>query len=285
MAKKRKAADDGGKIPISDMKEDVIEKSEIGEDASVEDQSSVPAESAAEEAVDAVEAESEEAAESDFDDDAEEDKEDTYLKYLTSEYHKWRLWTLILAILGFSIVLISIGLSQANIINLKVFNLMMSVANLFIVMMLVFAFTRTRPYRKKIRSYDKYYVSIIDHDAKDGVRIEQRQLPDMDDFFKIFERGVRTELIPETEEYKSLRKTWILLYILAAVALVVAVALYLAIPDASLIATLILLAAFVLVIVAFYFDRTKMRPIRVKWARDKYGMSEFQVRDRMNENR
>lgn len=211
--------------------------------------------------------------------------DDTYLAYLTAEYHKWRICTLVLAILGFSTVLLSIGLLQGNIIQLKIFNLMMSIANLFIVMMLVFAFTRTRPFKKKIRSYDKYYVSIVDHDAPDGVRIEQRSLPDMDDFFKIFERDARTELIPETDEYKALRKTWITIYVIAAVVAVVAVGLYLAMPSLSLVATLLLLAAIILVVVAFYFDRTKMRPLRTKWARDNYGMSEFQVRDRMRKNK
>ena len=218
-------------------------------------------------------------------DDGVEPEEDNYLTHLTEEYHKWRIWTLILAILGFSIVVLSIGLLQANVIQLKIFNLMMSIANLFIVMMLVFAFTRTRPFKKKLRSYDKYYVSVIDHDAPDGVRIEERSLPDMDDFFKIFERDARTELIPETDEYKALRKTWITIYIVAAVVAIAAVALYLAIPTMSLVATLLLLAAIILVVVAFYYDRTKMRPLRTKWARDNYGMSEFQVRDRMRKKK
>lgn len=220
---------------------------------------------------------------------AEEDNgqsdDDAFLMYLTNEYQKWRIWTLVLAILGFSVVLLAIGLSQAHIIELKIFNLMMSIANLFIVMMLVIAFTRTRPFKKKIRSYDQYYVSVVDHDAPDGVRIEQRQLPDMDDFFKIFERQARTELIPETEEYRGLRKTWITIYVVAAVLAVAAIALYLAVPTMSLAATLMLLVAIVLVVVAFYFDRTRMRPLRTKWARDNYGMSEFQVRDRMREEK
>lgn len=216
---------------------------------------------------------------------AEEDEDDTYKAYLMAEYRRWRIWTLVLAILGFSIVLLSIGLLQANLIQLKIFNLMMSIANLFIVMMLVFAFTRTRPFKKKIRAYDKYYVSIIDPDAADGVRIEQRSLPDMDDFFKIFERDARTELIPDTDEYKALRKTWILIYAVAAVLAVVAVVLYVVVPTLSLVTTLLLMAAIILVVVAFYFDRTKMRPLRTKWARDNYGMSEFQVRDRMRKKK
>ena len=218
--------------------------------------------------------------EGDVEDD-EDEEQDSYLAYLTSEYQRYRIMTLVFAVIGFGTVFLAIGLSQANIVDLKVFNLMMSIANLFIVMMLVLAFTRTRPFKKKIRAYDKYYISVIDHDAPDGVRIEQRALPDMDDFFKIFERQARTELIPETDEYKKLRKTWLAMFVAAGVALVASVALYLAVPAASIVAIVILLAAFVLVVVAFYFDRTRMRPLRTKWARDNYGMSEFQVRDRM----
>ena len=72
---------------------------------------------------------------------------------------------------------------------------------------------------------------------------------------------------------------------IAAVVAIAAVALYLAIPTMSLVATLLLLAAIILVVVAFYYDRTKMRPLRTKWARDNYGMSEFQVRDRMRKKK
>ena len=217
------------------------------------------------------------------DDEEEAADDDAYLAYLTREYQKYRIWTLLLAIVGFSLILLTIGLQQAGVLEAKVFNLMMSVANMFIVFMLVLAFTRTRPFRKKVKSYDKYYVSIVDPEAEDGVRMEQRNLPDMDDFFKIFERRARTELIPDTDEYKKLRKTWISLYIAAAVVAVVSIIMYLAAPSLSLISTLLLLVAFVLVIVAFYFDRTKMRPLRTKWAKDNYGLAEFQVRDRMRE--
>ncbi len=262
----------------NDQKNSTVDERGLDENEAVVERAPMETESVADDESIA----SEESLESDAE-SAEED--DTFLTYLTNEYRKWRIWTLVLAILGFSTVLLSIGLLQANIIQLKIFNLMMSIANLFIVMMLVFAFTRTRPFKKKIRSYDKYYVSIVDHDAPDGVRIEQRSLPDMDDFFKIFERDARTELIPETEEYKALRKTWIMIYAIAAVVAVVAVALYLAMPSLSLVATLLLLAAIILVVVAFYFDRTKMRPLRTKWARDNYGMSEFQVRDRMRKKK
>ena len=214
----------------------------------------------------------------DFDDGEEGD---AFLMYLTNEYRKYRIWTLVLAIIGFSLILLTIGLQQNGVISVNIYNLMMSIANLFIVLMLVLVFTRTRPFRKKVRSYDKNYVSIIDHDAPDGVRIEERDFPDMDDFYLIFERKVRTELIPETEEYRQLRKTWLTLYAIAAVALIVSLVLYFLVPSASLFTTFILLAAFVLVVVAFYFDRTKMRPLRKDWAREHYGMSEFQARDRM----
>ena len=215
--------------------------------------------------------------------DAEIAEDDAYLAYLTQEYRKYRIWTLVLAIAGFSLILLTVSLQQTGIIQVKVFNLMMSIANLFIVLMAVVAFTRARPFRKKVKSYDKYYVSIVDPDAEDGVRIEQRQFPDMDDFFKIFERRARTELIPETDEYRRLRMIWLALLAVAAVIAVASIAMYLAAPFLSVASTIMLLAAFVLVAVAFYFDRTRMRPLRVKWSKDNYGLAEFQVRDRMAE--
>lgn len=207
--------------------------------------------------------------------------DDSFLEYLNTEYRKYRIATLVLAVIGFSLMLVTVALAQNGVVTLKVYNVLMSIANLFIVFMLVLAFTRTRPFRKRIRDYDKNYVGITDPNASDGVRMEERALPDMDDFYKIFERGVRTELIPETEEYAKLRRIWLATFAAAAALVLAAVAVYFVAPAASLVQTLLMICAFALVIVAFYIDRTRMKPIRNQWAREKYGMGEFQVRDNM----
>ena len=51
-------------------------------------------------------------------------------------------------------------------------------------------------------------------------------------------------------------------------------------PSLGIIATLMLLSAFALVVVAFYLDRTRMKPLRNEWAR-RYGMTEMQMRDNL----
>lgn len=87
---------------------------------------------------------------------------------------------------------------------------------------------------------------------------------------------------PTSPEYKRLRRIWLALYAAALVVGVTALVLYYLYPALNIPATLLLLVAFALVIVAFYMDRTKMRPMRVEWARG-YGMTEMQLRDNLRE--
>lgn len=206
---------------------------------------------------------------------------DNFYEYLTSEYRRFRLLTWVLGACGFALILVSVGLSQSGVVSLGIYNIMMSVAYFFILLMAITIFTRTRPFKRKMKEFKGEPVSTIrDDSAPDGVRMEEGKFRDMDDVYKILERDIRTEVIPDLPEYRRLRKLWLSVFALAAVLGVASLLLYYFLPASYIIATLMLLAAFVLVVVAFYIDRTRMKPLRNDWAR-RYGMTEMQMRDNL----
>lgn len=212
---------------------------------------------------------------------AESLETDTYYTYLVAEYQRFRLISWILGACGFALIFISIGLNQAGIVNLGIYNVMMSVAYFFIILMAICIFTRTRPFKRQMKLYKGEPLSKIrDDSAPDGVRMEDPKFRDMDDIYKILERDIRTEVIPAYPEYRKLRRTWLAVFVIAAVLGVISLALYYFYPDLNLIASVMLLGAFVLVVVAFYIDRTRMKPLRNDWAR-RYGMTEMQMRDNL----
>ena len=204
--------------------------------------------------------------------------------YLAGELRRYRMLAWVLGACGFALLMIAVGLNLNGIMPVKIYNIAMTVAYLFILLMAITIFTRTRPYRKRIKQLEgKPLSEIRDDSAPDGVKIDSMaQFRDMDDLYKILERDVRTEVIPDLPEYKRLRRIWLALYAAALVVGVAALVLYYLYPALSIPATLLLLAAFALVIVAFYMDRTKMKPMRVEWARG-YGMTEMQLRDNLRE--
>ena len=218
--------------------------------------------------------------------DAEEDKQDSYHDYLVSEYRRFRAIALVFAIIGFSGILAAVSLSMSGILVGKFYNLAMSIANAFIVFMAVVIFTRTRPFKKRIKQYENQandpssQQSIREEESEEAGETEESRLAHMDDIYKILERKIRTELIPESDEYRKLRRTWLAIYAVAAVIAVASLCLFYFMPELNVISTIALLAAFVLVVIAFYIDRTRMRPMRVEWAR-KFGMTEMQYRDNM----
>ena len=215
---------------------------------------------------------------------AEDEEADRFHAYLTGELRRYRMLAWVLGACGFALLMIAVGLNLNGIMPVKIYNIAMSVAYLFILLMAITIFTRTRPCRKRIKQLEgKPLSEIRDDNAPDGVKIDSMaQFRDMDDLYKILERDVRTEVIPDLPEYKRLRRIWLALYAAALVVGVTALVLYYLYPVLNIPATLLLLVAFALVIVAFYMDRTKMRPMRVEWARG-YGMTEMQLRDNLRE--
>lgn len=208
------------------------------------------------------------------------EENDRFMEYLASEYRHYRLMAWILGGVGFLIVFIAVGLSMNGIMPVKIYNLIMSVAFLFILLMAITIFTRTRPAKRRMKQLKGEPLSTIhDENAPDGVRMEENpQFRDMDDLYKILERNVRTEVIPEGEEYRRLRRIWLLTFAAAFVIGAASLVVYYFRPELTIPASIMLLMAFALVIVAFYIDRTKMKPMRNEWAAQ-FGMSEMQLRD------
>lgn len=214
-----------------------------------------------------------------------EQEADSFYEYLTSEYRRFRLLTWVLGGCGFALILVSVGLSQAGIVTFGVYNVMMSVAYFFILLMAIIIFTRTRPFKRKMKEFKGEPLSQLhDDDAPDGVRMEEGNFRDMDDIYKILERDIRTEVVPDLPEYRRLRRTWLAVFIAAAALGAVSLLLYYLFPSLNVVASLMLLAAFALVVIAFYLDRTRMKPMRNDWAR-RYGMTEMQMRDNLREIR
>lgn len=212
---------------------------------------------------------------------AADDSADSFYEYLTTEYRRFRMLTWVFGICGFSLILIAVGLNQTGVMSLGIYNIVMSVAYLAILLMAITIFTRTRPFKRRIKEYNGEPVSSIrDDNAPDGVKMEDPKFRDMDDVYKILERDIRTEVIPEMPEYRQLRRAWLGVYAAAAALGLASLVLYYLRPEWGIAASFMLLGAFILVIVAFYIDRTRMKPLRNAWAKQ-YGMTEMQMRDNL----
>ncbi len=210
----------------------------------------------------------------------EGEQTDRFTEYLAEEYRKYRALAWVLGGVGFSVILIAVGLNMNGILPIKLYNLIMSVAYLFIILMGITIFTRTRPVKRRIKELKGEPMSTLhDENAPDGVKIEKDpKFRDMDDVYKILERDIRTEVIPQDDKYLALRRIWLAVFIAALVIALISLSMYYFIPRLNILASVMLLSSFGLVIVAFYIDRTKMRPMRVEWAR-RFGMTEMQLRD------
>ncbi len=210
----------------------------------------------------------------------DEDQSDRFTEYLAEAYRQYRALAWGLGGVGCSVILIAVGLNMNGILPLKLYNLIMSVAYLFIILMGITIFTRTRPVKRRIKELKGEPMSTLhDENAPDGVKIEKDpKFRDMDDVYKILERDIRTEVIPQDDKYLALRRIWLAVFIAALVIALISLSMYYFIPRLNILASVMLLSSFGLVIVAFYIDRTKMRPMRVEWAR-RFGMTEMQLRD------
>lgn len=231
-------------------------------------------------ALDAQDAQTPEGNESDT--TANDKDSDSYYAYLVAEHHRFRTISLVFAIIGFSLITAAVSLSVAGILTGGLYNIIMSIANFFIILTAIVFFTKTRPFKRRMKDYTGEPKSTVtDPEAPDGVRMEDPKFRDTDDMYKILERKVRTEVVPDTQEYHRLRRAWLAMFAAAGVIAVFSLALFYFYPESNVVATLILLTAFVLVIIAFYIDRTRMRPLRTEWARQR-GMTEMQYRDNMH---
>lgn len=216
--------------------------------------------------------------------EAKPEEQDRFYEYLAGELNRYRKLTWVLGTCGFALLLIAVALNMNGIMPLRIYNIAMTIAYLFIILMFIMIFTRSRPVKKRMRQLEGKPVSDIrDENAPDGVKIDPAaQFRNMDDLYKILERDIRTEVIPDLPEYRKLRRIWLSMYIAALIVGIAALVLYYLQPELAIPATLILLLAFALVIGAFYIDRTKMRPMRQEWAQQ-YGMTEMQMRDNLRE--
>ena len=206
---------------------------------------------------------------------------DSFYEYLATEYRRFRLLTWVFGICGFSLILVAVSLNQTGVMSLGIYNIVMSVAYFAILLMAITIFTRTRPFKRRMKEYSGEPISNIrDDSAPDGVKMEDPKFRDMDDVYKILERDIRTEVIPEMPEYRKLRRLWLGLMGAAALIALASLVMYYLRPEWGLISSFILLTAFILVIVAFYVDRTRMKPLRNAWAKQ-YGMTEMQMRDNL----
>ena len=104
----------------------------------------------------------------------EGEQTDCFTKYLAEEYRKYRALAWVLGGVGFSVILIAVGLNMNGILPIKLYNLIMSVAYLFIILMGIKIFTRKRPVKRRIKELKGDPMSTLqDENAPDGVKIEK----------------------------------------------------------------------------------------------------------------
>ena len=98
------------------------------------------------------------------------ESENAFRRYLIGEYRRARIFTLVLAICGISLLLIAVSLNQSGVMPLNVYNAMMTLAYLFIVITAVFGLARMRPFKKRLKAIDAMPSgSVVDPQADDGL--------------------------------------------------------------------------------------------------------------------
>ena len=102
----------------------------------------------------------------------------------------------------------------------------------------------------------------------------------IDDFYKIFERGIRNELVPPWEGYRRVLRIRNIVFFVSAIVLVLAIALYFLLPTLEVLSIVLLLLAYLGIVVGFYIDRSQLKPERKKFAR-MLNATEFEVRHQL----
>ena len=102
----------------------------------------------------------------------------------------------------------------------------------------------------------------------------------MNEFFRIFERGVRNPLVPDLPEYKALRRKWGIVMGIGFALMILSLALMYFFPSQYILFGLLLVISYVILIGGIVWDQKKLKPIRSAWAR-RERMTEFEMRYNM----
>ena len=95
----------------------------------------------------------------------DEEEANRFHAYLAGELRRYRMLAWVLGACGFALLMIAVGLNLNGIMPVKIYNIAMTVAYLFILLMAITIFTRTRPYRKRIKQLEGKPLSEIRDDS------------------------------------------------------------------------------------------------------------------------
>ena len=187
------------------------------------------------------------------------DEIDPRLVQLFRDFKRYRIIVVVIVAIGFAILLASMGMYHEGMIGEEMQNNLIIFANIIIVVGMVVAFGRARPIREDINAWNRVNEIAL---AQSGGTHGATQA----DIDKIFYSRARNKRVPPTPEFKRIRRVWYALLVIASLLIIAAALLARQNMSDITVPVIVLIVSFVLLLIATFIERTRMKPLREAWA-------------------
>ena len=177
---------------------------------------------------------------------------------LFDDFKRYRIIVVVLVVIAFAIMLASMGLYSYGYIDEDMQNNLLILAAIVAAVFVAIIVGRVRPIREDINAWNKINELALAQSKGAHGATEA-------DVDKIFFQRSRNKRVPPTEEFKRVRRVWYALVVVASLLIIIAMFLARGSMDDVTIPVVVLIVSFVILLVATFIERTKMKPMREAW--------------------
>lgn len=182
---------------------------------------------------------------------------------LFKDYRKWRYVVIVLAIVAIAILAVAMGLYKGKVIDEEVqFSVIMS-SYIFVAIILFVVFARIRPIKADLKAWNKA-VEALDQSP---TKANKKRLAEVSDSLED-NRKTRRDRLPQTAEYKRMRRIWYSLILSAVAVMVIAMVVIRLNADAFGVCIALLVLSYVFIMCAIFMETRRMKPAREAWNRE-----------------
>ncbi len=182
---------------------------------------------------------------------------------LFKDYRKWRYVVIVLAVVTVAILAVAMGLYKGMVIDEEVqFSIIMS-SYLFVAIILFVVFARIRPIKADLKAWNK----AVDALDQSPTKANRKRLAEVSDSLED-NRKTRRDRLPQTAEYKRMRRIWYALILAAVAVMLIAMAVIRLSADTFGMCVALLVLSYVFIVCAILMETRRMKPAREAWNRE-----------------
>lgn len=186
---------------------------------------------------------------------------DPHLAALMKDYKKYRNVTIVLGICALATLIAAMALFKGGIIDGETQVMVIMVCYAFVGLMLLVVFARVRPIKADIRDWN----TALEEARSKPHKKKSKKIAAATEARETSGRPSRKSKHPDTPEYKSARRKWYALIMVATAVMLSAMVTIRINPGNFMIAMIILASSYIFIILAMRIERLTLKPMREQW--------------------